>query len=125
MLKVSAEFVLGAIAAGLKSLAIEGGATTSRLADAVPPLPPCVEVTGPVVLFFVPAVVPVTFTENVHVVLAPKVAPDKLTVPAPAAAEIAPPPQFPVAPFGFASATPIGRASVNPIPLKPVDGFAF
>jgi hypothetical protein len=35
-----------------KALAIEGGATTLRLADAVPPVPPSVEVTFPVVLFF-------------------------------------------------------------------------
>jgi hypothetical protein len=39
------------------------------LAEAVPPVPPSVEVTAPVVLFFVPAVVPVTFTEKVQELL--------------------------------------------------------
>ena len=40
ILNVSVECVFGATTAGLKVLEIEGGATTSRLADAVPPLPP-------------------------------------------------------------------------------------
>lgn len=40
MTNVKAEFALGATTEGLKLFAIEGGATTSRLADAVPPLPP-------------------------------------------------------------------------------------
>jgi len=44
-----------------KAFAIDGGATTAMLAEAVPPVPPSVEVTFPVVLFLAPAVVPVTF----------------------------------------------------------------
>ena len=52
-----------------KTLAIDGGATTLMLAEAVPPVPPSVEVTLPVVLFCVPAAVPVTFTANVQEVL--------------------------------------------------------
>lgn len=40
IVNVNAEFVFGAMTAGLKFLEIEGGATTSTLADAVPPLPP-------------------------------------------------------------------------------------
>lgn len=76
-------------------------------------------------LFFVPAVVPATFTENVQELLAAKLAPDKLTVLAPGVAEIVPPPQFPVAPFGFAMVSPSGRASVTPIPVRPEAAFEF
>src|SRR6185312_2805930 len=48
---------------GLKTLAIDGGASTLMLAEAVPPVPPSVEVTLPVVLFCKPAAIPVTFIE--------------------------------------------------------------
>jgi hypothetical protein len=37
-----------------------GGELTLMLAEAVPPVPPSLEVTGPDVLFFVPAEVAVT-----------------------------------------------------------------
>ena len=57
---------------GLNALAIDGGATTLTLAEAVPPVPPSVEVTLPVVLFCCPAAMPVTFTENVQEVLCAK-----------------------------------------------------
>ena len=52
---------------------------TARLADAVPPLPPSTEVTAPVVLFFAPAVMPVTLTPKLHEAPAANVAFDKLT----------------------------------------------
>src|SRR5262245_53410539 len=66
IVKVSEVVVFRAMVDGLNALAIEGGATTSKLAEAVPPVPPSVEVTLPVVLFWGPAAMPVTFTENVH-----------------------------------------------------------
>jgi len=44
------------------ALAMDGGETTAKLAEAVPPVPPSVEVTVPVVLLIVPAAVPVTLT---------------------------------------------------------------
>jgi hypothetical protein len=47
---------------GLNALLITGGATTVMLAIAVLPVPPFVAVTAPVVLFFTPAVAPVTVT---------------------------------------------------------------
>ena len=96
-------------------LLIDGGATTERLADAVPPVPPSVDVTAPVVLFCTPAAVPVTLTLNVHDALAASVAPARLTLPDPAAAAIVPPPQAPVAPLGAATCSPAGKVSVNPI----------
>jgi hypothetical protein len=63
---------------GAKILAIDGGASTLRLAVAVPPVPPSVEVTLPVVLTCNPATVPVTFTENVQEPLAAIVPPLRL-----------------------------------------------
>jgi len=63
---VSDVVALTEIVDGLKTFAIDGGACTLMLAEAVPPVPPSVEVTLPVVLFCVPAAIPVTFTENVQ-----------------------------------------------------------
>jgi hypothetical protein len=97
-------------------LAIDGGPTTAVLADAVVPVPPSVEVTALVTLFFVPTVVPVTFIENVHDDPADKVAPDKLTAPAAATAVIDPPPHEPVRPLGVEITRPAGSVSVKPIP---------
>src|SRR5262249_55782195 len=51
MVKVSEVVAFTVMVDGLKSLAIEGGASTLTLAEAVPPAPPSVEVTLPVVLF--------------------------------------------------------------------------
>src|ERR1035437_3956560 len=65
-------------AAAPNALFIVGGATTSILAEAVPPVPPSVDVTLPVVLFCVPAAVPVTLTENVQKGLCASVAPVRL-----------------------------------------------
>jgi len=48
------------------------------LAEAVPPVPPSVEVTLPVVLFCKPAAMPVTFTENTQELLAARLAPVRL-----------------------------------------------
>src|SRR5579863_5879202 len=53
--KVNVVVPLSATLAAPKALAMEGGATTVTLADAVPPAPPSVEVTLPVVLFSDPA----------------------------------------------------------------------
>ena len=40
IVKLNALFVFGGTTVGLKSFAIDGGATTPILADAVPPMPP-------------------------------------------------------------------------------------
>ena len=58
---------------GLKPLAMEGGATTLMLAEAGAPVPPSCEFMFAVVLFWVPAAIPVTFTENVQEELAVRV----------------------------------------------------
>src|SRR5437016_4944562 len=47
MVNVNVLLVVGAITVGLNAFAITGGASTSTLAEAVPPVPPLVEVTWP------------------------------------------------------------------------------
>src|SRR5258707_8959171 len=101
-------------------LLIVGGPTTVIEAFEVLPVPPSFEVTC-TLLFFTPAVVPVTSTENVHDDPAPgdvvNVPPDKLMLPLPAVAVIAPLPHDPVKPLAVATTKPAGRLSVNPTPL--------
>jgi hypothetical protein len=69
--------------------------------------------------------VPITFTANVHVALAAKVAPDSATLFEPAAAVIVPLPQVPVSPLGVATVSPAGKVSVKPMPLKEVAVLGF
>lgn len=78
MVKVREVVAFSAIVAGLNTFAIDGGATTLMLAEAVPPVPPSVDVTLPVVLFCKPAAMPVTFTENTQELLAARLAPVRL-----------------------------------------------
>src|SRR5260370_14083305 len=92
MVNVRDVVALRAIDAGLNTLAIEGGATTVRMAGLLlEPVPPSKELTAPVVLELVPAVVPVTSTQIVHE------PPDAIrplpnqTVPEPAVAGTVPP----------------------------------
>src|SRR5206468_8364264 len=107
-----------AIVLGLKTFAIDGGATTLTEADAVPPVPPCVDVTFPVVLFCVPAAVPVTLMLNVHDVLCASVAPVKLITFVACVAVIVPPPQLPASPFGVDTTNPAGTVSVKLTPVS-------
>ena len=103
---------------GLKTLLMLGGATTSMLAEAVPPVPPSVEVTLFVVLFCKPAAVPVTFTEKVHELLAAKLAPERLIKFVPCVAVMVPPPHVPTKPFGVAIIRPPGKVSLNATPFN-------
>src|SRR5712691_2942744 len=75
MVNCSEVVPVSGIEVGLKALLSVGGAITLRVAEAVPPVPPSVEVTLPVVLFWSPAAVPVTVTEKVHELLGAMVAP--------------------------------------------------
>ncbi|MBK7660155.1 MAG: hypothetical protein IPJ28_13885 [Betaproteobacteria bacterium] len=118
MVSVRAEMPLTLIVVGANALAMRGGATTVRLAEAVPPGPPCVEVMLPDVLFLRPAVVANTLTEKLQVLFAASVAPDRLTAPEPAVAVIVPPPQLPVRPLGVATSRPKGSVSVKPTPER-------
>src|SRR6478735_751466 len=88
------------------------------LAEAVPPVPPSVEVTLPVVLFCVPAAMPVTLTENVHEAEAARLAPVRLMTFVACVAVMVPLPQLPVSPFGVEITRPAGRVSLNPTPVS-------
>jgi hypothetical protein len=112
MVKVSELVAPVAMLAGLNDLAMVGGATTARLAEAVPPVPPSVEVTEPVVLFLVPGVLPVTLTENVQLEVAARVAPDRETELEPATEVMVPPPHDPIRPLGVLTTRPAGSVSV-------------
>jgi hypothetical protein len=75
-------------------------------------IPPAFAVTAPVVLFFVPEVVAVTFTETLHEPFVGTVPPLKLTDVAPAAGEKVPPQVFVIEGVG-ATCTPAGRESAK------------
>ncbi len=96
-----------------------GGAATVSEAFEVFPVPPFVALTT-TLLFFTPAVVPVTFMLKVHEPLAARVAPVNDVAPAPAAAVIVPPPHVPVRPFGVAITIPVGKVSANAIPVSAI-----
>ena len=76
--------VVTAMLAEPNALAMVGADTAVNVADAVVPVPPLVELTVPVVLTLLPAVVAVTFTEAVHVPPIAMVPPLKLIELAPA-----------------------------------------
>ena len=120
MVNVSEVVAFRAMLLGLNTLAIDGGATTLMLAEAVPPVPPSVEVTLPVVLFCKPAAIPVTFTENVQEELAAIVPPLRLMTFVACVAVIVPLPQEPVSPFGVEITKPAGRVSLKPTPVSAV-----
>jgi hypothetical protein len=96
-----------------------GCGVTLRVAEAVPPVPPFVDVTLPVTLFFAPEVVATTATLTEHeapgVAIAPPV---RETLPEPATAVKVPPQVF-VAAGVPATTTPAGKASVTPTPVSP------
>jgi hypothetical protein len=126
MLKVSEVEPFNGMVTAPNAFVIEGAsAVTLMLAEAVPPVPPSVDVTLPVVLFLVPGVVPVTFTANVHEEDAARLAPVKLILPEAATAVIVPPPQVPVRPLGVETARPEGSVSVKPTPLSDVVVLLF
>lgn len=125
IVKVRDVVAFRAMFAGLNTLAIDGGATTLMLAEAVPPVPPSVEVTLPVVLFCVPAAIPVTFTEKVHDALAASVAPVRLITFVFCVAVIVPPPQLPVRPLGVETTRPAGNVSLKPTPVSVVVVLVF
>ena len=125
MVNVNEVVAFRAMLLGLKTLAIDGGATTLIEAEAVPPVPPSVEVTLPVVLVCNPAAVPVTFTENVQEALAAIVPPLRLITFVPAVAVIVPAPHVPVRPFGVETIRPAGSVSLNATPVSPTVVFGL
>jgi hypothetical protein len=116
---VNVEVWLRRIRFGEKAFEIVGGATTVNVAVAVRPAPPSVEETVPVVLFFVPAVVPVTATVKVQVLPGVAIAPlANETVVAPAVAVNVPPQVF-VAAGVTATCSPAGKASETAMFVRP------
>jgi len=119
-----------AIVAGVKTLAMVGGASTVRMAVLLAaPVPPSVEVTAPVVLLLAPGIVPVTSTEKVQVEPAAgdtvRVPPDSVMVLLKAAAVIVPLPQEPVMLGVAATTTPRGKLSVKATPLRALAVFGL
>ena len=92
------------------------GSLTSKVAEAVLPLPPFVDEITLVTLFLAPAVVPVTVTLNVQLLFALSVPPLKLMVSG--AEVIKVPPHCAV--DESVTVTPEGRTSVKAIPFKVV-----
>ena len=80
-------------------------------------------------MFFTPAVVAVTLTENVHddpaAGEAVSVPPERLTAPLPAVAVIVPAPQVPARPLGVEITKPAGKLSVNATPLRGLKVLGF
>src|SRR6266853_4647254 len=107
MVKVSEVEPFSGMLAAPNALIMTGGATTVMEALEVFPVPPSVEVTW-TLLFFTPAVVPVTLTENVHDPLVVRVPPERLTEPEPDTA-VAVPPQVLFNAFGVAITSPAGK----------------
>ena len=110
---------------GLNALLIVGGATTVRVAVLLAtPVPPSFDCGAFVVLFFAPAVVPVTFTLRVQDVPGASVPPPKFSVVSPGVAF-----HVPVHVVrglaGFATCNPAGKLSekLTPVNVTPVFGF--
>jgi len=91
--------------------------TTVRLAVAVLPLPPSVDVTAPVLLFCMPVETAVTLTVNEQEPETARVDPARLTEVDPATAAIVPLHE-PTTPLGVATTSPVGKVSVKPTPLR-------
>ena len=123
MVKLSEVEPFSGMLAAPNALMITGGATTVIEALEVLPVPPSVEVTW-TLLFFTPAVVPVTFTETVQEALAARVPPERLTLEDPTTA-VAVPPQVLFNAFGVAITRPAGRLSVKAMPVSAMPVFGF
>jgi hypothetical protein len=111
------------IFAAPNALEMVGGATTVIVAVLlVPPVPPLVALTAPVVLFLTPAVVPVTVTLNEQLVLLP-IDPPASDIMFGAVVVRVPPPHTVELPFG--TVKPNGSVSVNCTPVNDVVVFGF
>jgi len=119
---VRVEVPFGKIGFCANDLTMVGGATTVTVAVLlVVPVPPSVELMVLVVLFWTPAVTPVTVTVMVQFRLAANVPPLKVKVFVPVM--INDPPQDAVVPFG--AVNPVGKVSVKLIPDKAVPLFGL
>jgi len=114
MVKLNVLLLLIAMLVGLNDLLMVGGAITAKLAVAVLPVPPLVELTEPVVLVYWPAAAPVTVTENTHWLFTAIVAP--VSVMPVGFVVVSVPPQ--VLDELLATVSPVGRVSLNATPVS-------
>jgi len=122
IVKVNVDVPPAGIGFGENDLAIEGGATTVVVSLAVLPVPPLVEVTAAVVLFFTPAVDTVTVTLNVQLPFAAMEPPLKEITPV-AAVVVNVPPHC--AAEESATVKPAGNVSVKATPDSAVAVFGL
>ena len=107
---------------GLNDAAIEGADTTVRVLEvAVPPVPPLVELTAPVVVVYEPAVAPVTVTGTGRVPAADTEAPLRVMVLPPVIVSVPPP----TLELPLATVKPLGSVSVKATPVSVVLAFEF
>ena len=113
-----------AMVAAPKVFVMVGGLSTVMLAIAVLPVPPSGDATV-TELFTTPAVIPVTFTENVQFTPAFRFAPVRLIVVDPGTAVIVPASQLPVTTLGLETTKPPVKVSVKLMPVKVPMAFGF
>lgn len=102
---------------GVKAVVTTGVLITVKVAEAVLPVPPLVELTLPVVLTFVPAVVALTLTLTAQVPPIGSEPPVKLMVAAPAGA-VKVPPQLFNGDGTESTCSPAGKLSVTATPFS-------
>lgn len=117
MVKLNNVVPFWATVSGRKSLLMVGGNATNRVADAAPPVPPFVLLTGPVLFRYEPVKGLVTFAVTVQELLVGIVPPVSDWLPEPADA-VAVPPQLLVSPLGVATTRFAGKLSVNATPWR-------
>jgi len=125
MAKVKPRGLFGVIPANWKLSLIEGGKTTATVAKAVPPVPPSIEVTAPVVLFCTPVATLVTFKLKAQDALVDRLAPERLMLLPPGFAVSVPLLHEPLNPLGVEMTSPAGSVSVKPMPLNEAATFGF
>ena len=116
---VSVEVPFTITLVGEKLLATVGGAATVNVAEAVKPVPPSVEDTVPVTLFFTPAVVPLTTTLIEQLPPAEAIDPPVNEMLVAIAAGLNVPPQVLVAPGVVLTSIPGGKLSLTATPVTP------
>jgi hypothetical protein len=104
---------------GLMVVEVARAFTVTDAVLLVAPGPLSVEVIAPVVLFLVPVVVLVTFSEIAHEPLAATVPADKLIEPEPAPATVVPLHVL-LRLLGFATTSPAGKLSEKAKPVRPI-----
>lgn len=117
IVNVSGVLPFSGIALAPNALEIDGGEATVKIAEAVLPVPPFVELTGPDVFVSSPTSVPVTLTTTVQVEPAAIVPPATEIEVAPASGLNVPPHEV-ASPGATATTSPVGKVSVKATPVS-------